>query len=310
MPTSTAKRPRRSVHGVLLVDKPVGPSSTQLLSRLKGLYQAEKAGHGGTLDPLASGLLPILFGEATKFAQVGLEADKSYRATLRLGQTSDTGDALGQLSAAIPVHVSRDQVARVLERFLGGQLQTPPMYSALKHQGKPLYAYARKGQSIERAPRAIRIFQLTLDAFLLPDVTISIRCSKGTYIRSLAESIGQALGCGAHLISLRRTGLASFIETDLVLMDDIESSSSLAQKDQLLRPVDALITGWPQVQLSEGQAKDFLQGRALAWSQHWGCEPLAETIRVRDPMNRFLGVAYAQEGRLNPKRVLSQAAHS
>lgn len=311
-----SERPaRRPVHGVLLVDKPLGPSSTQLLGRIKAMFRAEKAGHGGTLDPMASGLLPILFGEATKFAQVGLDADKSYRASIRLGQTSTTGDAEGALSAPVAVGCSLVEVEQALADCTGPQLQTPPMYSALKHQGRPLYAYAREGQDIARTPRSIMVYSITLESWQCPDLVITVRCSKGTYIRSLAESIGKRLGCGAYLTALRRTGLAEFGETDLVSIEAIQQAQSslateadangLRRLDALLLPVDALIASWPEVALSVEQARDFLQGRRLSYALSIPEPADGQGIRVKDTSQRFLGVGHFSLGVLSPKRLVA-----
>lgn len=311
-----SERPaRRPVHGVLLVDKPLGPSSTQLLGRVKALFRAQKAGHGGTLDPMASGLLPILFGEATKFAQVGLDADKSYRASIRLGQTSSTGDAEGALSSPVSVGCSLAEVEQALADCVGAQLQTPPMYSALKHQGRPLYAYAREGQHITRAPRSITVYAMTLVSWQSPDLVIDVRCSKGTYIRSLAESIGTRLGCGGYLTALRRTGLAEFSEADLVTLEAMtqaplsqssgDAATDFSRLDRFLLPVDALIASWPEVALSGEQARDFVQGRRLSCALSLPHLANGQGIRVKDPSQRFLGVGHFSLGVLSPKRLVA-----
>ena len=316
-----SERPaRRPVHGVLLVDKPLGPSSTQLLGRVKALFRAQKAGHGGTLDPMASGLLPILFGEATKFAQVGLDADKSYRASIRLGQTSSTGDAEGALTSPVSVGCSLAQVQQALADCTGTQLQTPPMYSALKHQGRPLYAYAREGQDIARAPRSITVYAITLVSWQSPDLVIDVRCSKGTYIRSLAESIGTRLGYGAYLTALRRKGLAEFGEADLVTMEAISQAQSsplsrdapadFTRLDRFLLPVDALIASWPEVALSGEQARDFVQGRRLSCALSIPHPADGQGIRVKDPSQRFLGVGHFSLGVLSPKRLVASDSSS
>ena len=196
---------RRAVHGVLLLDKPLGLSSNQALQQAKRLYRAEKAGHTGTLDPLASGLLPLCFGAATKFAQVSLDADKAYRATLVLGQRTSTGDGEGALVEERPVNVDRAAIEAACARFTGSLLQLPPMHSALKHEGRALYEYAREGVEIEREPRQVQIYGIDIVVWHDAVLVIDVRCSKGTYIRTLAEDIGAALGCGAHLGALRRT---------------------------------------------------------------------------------------------------------
>ena len=321
-PNPFKKTVRRSVHGVLLLDKPVGPSSTKVLGRVKGLFRAQKAGHGGTLDPMASGMLPILLGDATKFAQAGLDADKTYRAQIRLGQTSDTGDAEGQLSQPQPVTCSHEEIQSVLHGCLGRQLQIPPMYSALKHQGRPLYAYAREGQEIARAGRDIVIHSIALEAWNSPDLTVTVRCSKGTYIRTLAETIGQRLGCGGYLAGLRRTGLAAFTEADMVCLDTLDAfaaqhsspqqshdtaqeSRNLAALDRRLLPVDALIAHWPELALTDQQSQDFLHGRQLACRLAMPQPPEGQAIRIKDAQQRFLGVAHFSLGILRPKRLVA-----
>src|SRR5262245_62141409 len=202
---------RRRVDGVLLLDKPSGLSSNAALQRAKRPYRAEKAGHTGTLDPLASGLLPVCFGEATKFAQALLVADKRYRATVRFGASTSTGDADGEVLATCPVALSRGDVEAVLPRFIGRVSQVPPRHAALKHQGRKYYEYARKGIEIPRAAREIEIRELELRSWRAPDAELDIGCSKGTYVRALAEDIGAALGCGAHLAALRRTAAGGFV---------------------------------------------------------------------------------------------------
>jgi tRNA pseudouridine55 synthase len=321
-PNHYKKTVRRAVHGVLLVDKPVGPSSTKVLGRIKGIFRAQKAGHGGTLDPMASGMLPILLGDATKFAQAGLDADKSYRAQIRLGQTSDTGDAEGQLSQPQPVLCTHEEVEAVLHGCLGAQIQVPPMYSALKHQGRPLYAYAREGRSIAREGREIVIHEIRLEAWESPDLTVSVRCSKGTYIRTLAETIGQRLGCGGYLAGLRRTGLAVFTEADMVDLDAIATTGAqhssfqqasdagpdardLAALDRLLLPVDALIAHWPELALTDQQSQDFMHGKRLTCGWSMPEPPEGQAIRIKDSQQRFLGVAHFSMGVLHPKRLVA-----
>ena len=204
------KRIKRNINGVILLDKPLGYSSNQALQKVKWLFQATKAGHTGTLDPLATGLLPICLGEATKFAQYVTEADKTYVATLKLGATTTTGDAEGEILTTAPVNVSSAQFSAACTKFVGEISQIPPMYSALKFEGKALYEYARSGVDIERQPRFVSIKNIEINAFSNDSAQITVTCSKGTYIRTLAEDIGAALGCGAHLIGLRRTETAGY----------------------------------------------------------------------------------------------------
>jgi tRNA pseudouridine55 synthase len=261
-----------------------------------------------------------LFGEATKFAQAGLDADKSYRATIRLGQTSTTGDAEGILSSPVEVACGLSEIEATLADCLGAQKQVPPMYSALKHQGRPLYAYARAGQEIERTARLITIYAMRLVSWQTPDLVVEVRCSKGTYIRSLAETIGARLGCGGYLLALRRTGLAEFVEDDLVSMETIAASESLsnpgadgssiglvgyAPLDRLLLPIDALIASWPEVALSDAQSKDFIQGRRLACALAISPPASGQGIRVKDSQHRFLGIGQFSLGVLSPKRLVA-----
>ncbi|WP_347328738.1 tRNA pseudouridine(55) synthase TruB, partial [Ralstonia pseudosolanacearum] len=243
-PSQQAKQPRRDVHGVLLLDKPIGWSSNDALIRAKRLLWAKKAGHTGTLDPLATGLLPLCFGEATKFSQDLLEADKTYEAVVRLGIRTSTADAEGEVLSERPVAVTPEQLRAAIGRFVGEIDQVPPMHSALKKDGKPLYEYARAGQTVERAARrvtirAIDVLATDLDA-AAPTVTLRVCCSKGTYIRTLGEDLGEALGCGAHLVALRRTQVGSLTLDGAVTLEALEAASE-DQRAALLAPVDALL---------------------------------------------------------------------
>jgi len=296
---SSPRLVRRAVHGVLLLDKALGASSNAALQRAKRLYRAEKAGHTGTLDPLATGLLPLCFGAATKFAQVSLDADKRYLATVKLGQTTTTGDAEGEMVRERSVSVSRSELEACCARFVGSIRQLPPMHSALKHEGKPLYDYARAGVEIEREPREVTIRSIAVVAGEGDAWTLDVACSKGTYVRTLAEDIGEALGCGAHLAALRRTGSGML---DVAAARTIESLETMAPDtlDALLLPVDALIADWPKVVLDEEDAGRFLAGvrRRL---------PLADAanVRVYGPGDAFLGSAHVAGGELIAGRLLS-----
>lgn len=298
--TTAPRMPRRALHGVLVLDKPIGPSSTQALSAAKRLFGALKAGHGGTLDPMASGILPVLFGEATKFAQQGLDADKTYVATVTLGQQTDTGDAEGQIISSHPVSVDRGQLEQVVTAQLGVQQQTPPMYSALKHQGRPLYEYARAGQTVDKPPRQIQIHQIELLSYDSPIAVIRVRCSKGTYIRVLAQTIGEQLGCGAHLSALRRTGVGSL---------QIEQSFSLEALDQMdppareacLMPVDALAQDWPAAVLSDEHVQEMRYGRAIAWT-----DQAISKLRLYDAHQHFVGIGQVVDHQLMPVRLTAQ----
>lgn len=253
---------RRKLDGVLLLDKPVGPSSSAVLQAVKRLLEAEKAGHAGTLDPLASGLLPLLFGEATKFAQFGLDSIKEYRAQVRLGVATDTGDAEGQVIGRHAVSVDAAGLAQGLARFRGAIEQVPPMYSALKHEGQPLYALARAGQTVERAARQVMVHELELLERAGDVLHLRIRCSKGTYVRQLAIDIGLALGTVAHLAALRRTAVGGFGIEQAVALDDLQALGDEARRAWLLPP-DSLLQDLPRLDLPMALAGRFLNGQAV-----------------------------------------------
>ncbi|MDR6498688.1 tRNA pseudouridine55 synthase [Burkholderia ambifaria] len=299
--------PRRALDGVLLLDKPVGLSSNDALIRAKRLLLAKKAGHTGTLDPLASGLLPLCFGEATKFSQDLLEADKTYEATMRLGLRTATGDAEGEVIDTRPVECDRAAVEAALARFTGEIVQVPPMYSALKRDGKPLYEYARAGQTVEREGRNVTIHALDLLACEMPDVTFRVTCSKGTYVRTLAEDIGEALVCGAHLTMLRRTGVGALTLEHAVTLDALSDADESA-RDAWLLPVDALLSTFPSVRLDDACAKRFLHGQRLPLSELGPIDAAdGERVRVYDA-TRLLGVARKANGVLAPERLVVTAA--
>ena len=292
----------RPLDGVLLFDKPLELSSNTALQKARRLFRAEKAGHTGTLDPLATGLLPICFGEATKFSTALLDADKTYRAVLRLGRTTTTGDAEGEITTEHPVNVTQTGVEAVLARFRGDIRQLPPMHSALKHQGKPLYEYIRKGETVEREPRNVTIHELVLNRFGGSEMDITVRCSKGTYIRTLAEDIGAALGCGAHLASLRRTAIGHFDLRDAHSLPQLEAMTE-AERDACVLPPEALMPDMPGLQL------DAVQTQRLAQGQRLGVDTGLPDGRVclRGPQG-FIGVGLLQGRRLAPERLLSNVA--
>jgi tRNA pseudouridine55 synthase len=301
-----ARAPRRAVDGVLLLDKPAGMSSNAALQTARHLLNARKAGHTGTLDPLASGLLPLTFGEAAKFAQMLLDADKVYEAGVRLGIETDTGDAEGKVLATKPVTVSEAGLHSALARFRGEIEQIPPMHSALKRDGKPLYEYARAGIEIARAPRRVRISELTPLAFEGERLTLRVACGKGTYIRALATDIGAALGCGAHLDALRRTRVGAFDLTASVTLETLEAASP-AQRDALLAPVDTLAADFPRLDLGQDDARQILQGQPLCPLRR-GDEKSGHCVRLYGP-GGFLGLGqWKADGRLWPKRLVS-ASH-
>ena len=304
--TRPPKKIRDLVDGVLLLDKPVGLSSNDALIKAKRLLNAKKAGHTGTLDPFATGLLPLCFGEATKFAQDLLEADKSYDTVVHLGQCTDTGDTEGEVVDTGEVNVTREQIEAVLERFRGPIAQVPPMYSALKRDGKPLYEYARAGITLEREARQVTIHRLELIDYEAPFLTLSVTCSKGTYIRVLGEDIGRALGCGAHLNALRRTRVGALTLAGVVTLEQLNAHAAPLG---LLAPVDALLSSFPMVALTPELAARFLQGQRIALGKEEIAIP-AELGRVRVYQGeRLLGTGNIQEyGVLAPERLIA-AAH-
>ena len=287
------------IDGALLLDKPVGLSSNAALQEAKRLFGAKKAGHGGTLDPLASGLLVVLFGEATKFAGPMLDADKEYLATVKLGERTDTGDAEGRVVESHPVDVSADQIHAALARFHGEIEQLPPMHSALKHEGVPLYKIARKGGTVERKPRRVQIHELELLARKSDLLEVRVRASKGTYIRTLAEDIGGALGTGAHLAALRRTASGLFSIRDAVTLDELRTSSDRSK----LRPLASLLQGLPRTELDAAAEARLRNGQSLKISD------VREGVRALYRMDgAVIGLGYAApEGVLRPLR-LTQAA--
>ncbi len=308
MDAPRARVARRPVHGVLLLDKPLGGSSNQVLQKAKWLLRAEKAGHTGTLDPLASGVLPLCFGAATKFSQIHLDADKSYEATLALGVTTSTADAEGEVLQRRPVQLTADAVAAVIRQFIGPITQVPPMHSALKKDGKALYEYARAGIEVERAPRAVTIHALQVLALRLdaPQAAMDIRvtCSKGTYIRTLGEDIGEALGCGAHLSALRRVATGNFEAAQCVTLAELEAMDE-SQRLATLLPVDALLQGFGRVTLDSDNAGRFLSG--LRRRGDW---PDCAQLAVYGPApsgthDALLGSAHSVAGELIPTRLLS-----
>ena len=266
MPASNGKRFQRDVDGILILDKAVGPSSNKVLQQVRRLYAARKAGHCGSLDPLASGVLPICFGQATRFSSYLLGADKSYRASCRLGQVTTTGDAEGEVIETAPVDVDRDRIEVELARFVGVIEQVPPMYSALKHGGKPLYELARAGQQVERAPRRIEIHALRLLRFDGDNMEIEVTCSKGTYIRTLAEDIGRALGCGAHLGALRRTRVDAFDERDALTFErlqDLRERQGIVGIDARLLPVTTALAQFAEIELNAAESDDIRHGKRV-----------------------------------------------
>lgn len=297
------KRQKRDISGVVLLDKPLGLSSNQAMQRVKHLYQAEKAGHTGSLDPLATGLLPICLGEATKFANFLLDADKSYLATVKLGITTTSADAEGEVIAQKPVFVTLQQVESVVHQFIGDIEQTPPIYSALKVDGKPLYAYARAGQEVEIKSRYVSIHQIHLEHFEADELVFTVTCSKGTYIRTLAQDIGAKLGCGAHLKGLRRLTSGTFDLKDALPLE-VLSELSLEELDAKLLPIDIKIQHLPKLTLNAEQTDIIQHGQAIKPNQEI---IFNEFIRLYDMSGEFIGLAQKQaDGKLHPKRLLRQ----
>ena len=300
---------RRPVHGVLLLDKPIGLSSNQALQKAKWLLRADKAGHTGTLDPLATGVLPLCFGAATKFSQIQLEADKTYEAVLLLGQKTSTGDVEGEIIETRPVPVvTPELLADMTQRFSGPLAQIPPMYSALKKDGKALYEYARKGQEVEREARHITIYELNMalahDLRAPAAIKIIVCCSKGTYIRTLGEDIGEAIGCGAHLGSLRRLETGGFVVGQCVSLSDLEAMSE-HERDARLLPVQSLVAAYPTVTLDADNAGRFLSGlRRRGTPGQWGNDGVMVQVFGSVP-SAFLGSAHVTADELIPQRLLS-----
>ncbi|MFN2308111.1 MAG: tRNA pseudouridine(55) synthase TruB [Gammaproteobacteria bacterium] len=295
----------RNVNGILLLDKPVGMSSNEALQLVKRLYQARKAGHTGSLDPLASGLLPICFGEATKASGFLLDADKYYRVRCKLGEQTSTGDAEGEVIQRRPVpDLDAAALEAVFQRFRGEIEQIPPMYSAVKHQGQRLYKLARQGLEVERTPRRIVIHALTLLGLELPFFDIDVRCTKGTYVRTLAEDIGAALGCGAYVAGLRRLGVGPYDVTGMVDLETLKAQyqdGDLAALDAHLLPVESALTQWPDVRLSADAAFYLRQGQPVLVPH----APTHGWVRLYSGDHQFLGMGeILDDGRVAPKRLM------
>jgi len=301
------RNPGRNVTGILLLDKPLGLTSNDALQRVKRLYRAAKAGHTGSLDPLATGLLPCCLGDSTKFSAFLLDADKRYRVRVRLGVTTTTADAEGEVVETRSVDgVDAARVREVLTGFLGRIDQLPPMYSAVKHQGQRLYKLARQGLEVERQPRPIEIHSLELLECDLPEIELDVHCSKGTYVRTLAEDIGRELGCGGHVVQLRRIGVGPYAESAMpfVTLDQIvalAADESTQGLDALLLPLDTALGHWPAVRLSADAAFYLAQGQAVLVPQ----APTEGLVRLYDPSSQFVGVGcILDDGKVQPKRLI------
>ena len=294
----------RNVQGILLYDKPLGESSNKALQKVKGLYYASKAGHTGSLDPLATGLLPLCFGGATKVSAFLLDADKRYWTRIKLGETTTTGDSEGELlqqrSAAA---ITPETLELQLEAFQGDIQQIPPMYSALKHQGERLYKLAREGVEVERQPRHVTIHEIKLLQCDLPEFELEVHCSKGTYIRTLAEDIGDALGCGAHVVGLRRTQVGPFSTDGMVDLPTLEAAAEAGRDalDALLLPVDTALLDWPKVKLNSDSTFYLRQGQPVIVPK----APTQGRVRIYDDQDDFIGVGeILDDGRVAPKRLI------
>lgn len=298
------KSSRRPVHGILLLDKPLGISSNAALQKAKWLFNARKAGHTGSLDPLASGLLPLCFGEATKISQHLIDCDKRYRAVMQLGVVTTTGDAEGEVVAERPVgEIARATIEQLMAGFCGEIEQIPPMFSALKHQGKPLYKLAVKGIEVDRQPRTVRIFALQLLEYKGTTIEFDVHCSKGTYIRTLAEDLGQKLGCGAHLVALRRYAVGQYTEAGSVSLQELESlheNGGCESLDGRLLPLDSGLWRLPRLDLDDIVAKRLCNGQRIALDK----EMQEGLIRLYSPRSGFFGLGERRaNGQLAPRRI-------
>ena len=295
----------RDISGIILLDKPKGVSSNEALQQVKAIFHAQKAGHTGSLDPLASGLLPICFGEATKFANYILTADKSYATECKLGMTTTTGDQEGDILETRPVPaINEKQITEVLESFLGESYQIPPMYSALKKDGQPLYKLAREGIEVDREPRRIWIESITLKSIDGDHLSYDVSCSKGTYIRTLSEDIGKKLGCGAYVTELRRFDLGVFDISESVTLEKLNAlrdEKAFAEMDDYIQPIEDALTDWPAVTLTEDSAFYVKQGQAVQVSK----APADGLVTLFDSSNQFMGIGEIQDdGKVKPSRML------
>lgn len=302
-------RPRkkgRDVHGVFLLDKPQGMSSNDILQKVKRLFQANKAGHTGALDPLATGMLPICLGEATKFSQFLLDSDKRYQVTAKLGERTDTSDAEGQVVETRAVNIGEAEIITALEQFRGDILQVPTMFSALKHNGKPLYEYARQGITVEREARPITIFELRFIEYVAPYLTLEVHCSKGTYIRTLVDDLGEVLGCGAHVTVLRRLAVANYPIEAMMSYADLQNLSEnqpLEELDKYLLPLDTAVESLPKLNLTAEQTKAVGFGQRVKFENN---DQIYGQVRLFSDNMQFLGVAeITTDNAIRPSRMVN-----
>lgn len=302
------KKKGRDIHGIFLLDKPEGESSNNVMQRVKLLFQANKAGHTGALDPLATGMLPICLGEATKFSQFLLDSDKRYIVTAKLGERTDTSDAEGQIVETRDVNVTQEQILAALPQFQGDILQVPTMFSALKHQGKPLYEYARAGITVEREARPITIFELKFIEYQSPFLTLEVHCSKGTYIRTLVDDLGEVLGCGAHVTMLRRIAVADYPTERMVTLDELQmlaENQPLAELDSYLLPMDSAVSRLPKLSLTGEQTKAVGFGQRVKFDNPSNIYGL---VRLFSDQSQFLGVAEIDSNNvIRPSRMVNLA---
>lgn len=300
------KKKGRDIHGVFLLDKPQGISSNDIMQKVKRLFQANKAGHTGALDPLATGMLPICLGEATKFSQFLLDSDKRYRVIAKLGERTDTSDADGQIVQTRDIQISEEEIVAALSHFRGEIMQVPTMFSALKHNGKPLYEYARAGITVEREARPITIFELLFIAYQAPYLTLEVHCSKGTYIRTLIDDLGELLGCGAHVTMLRRLAVADYPEDRMCSFADLQKmaeNNPLVALDKLLLPIDSAVESLPKLNLDEKQTKSVCFGQRVKFNNEIGLYGL---VRLFSDTKAFLGVAeITQDNVIRPSRMVN-----
>ncbi|MGV6988736.1 tRNA pseudouridine(55) synthase TruB [Testudinibacter sp. P80/BLE/0925] len=302
---SKPRKRGRDIDGVVLLDKPQGFSSNDLLQKVKRLYQANKAGHTGALDPLATGMLPICLGEATKFSQFLLDADKRYRVTAKLGERTDTSDAEGQVVEVREVKCGLDAILAALPHFRGELQQVPTMFSALKHQGKPLYEYARAGITVAREARPITIFALELIDYQAPFLTLDVHCSKGTYIRTLVDDLGEYLGCGAHVTALRRSVVADYPTEAMMTLEQLQQlaeQQDLALLDRHLLPSDTAVGKLPKLELNAEQSAAIGFGQRVRFDNPQG---LSGQVRLYSANQQFLGVAEIRDDVIHPKRLVN-----
>ncbi len=300
------KKKGRDVHGIFLLDKAQGISSNDIMQKVKRLFRANKAGHTGALDPLATGMLPICFGEATKFSQFLLSSDKRYFVTAKLGERTDTSDAEGQIVKTRAVAVGETEIMAVLAQFRGNLMQVPTMFSALKHNGKPLYEYARTGISVEREARPITIFELKFIEYQAPFLSLEVHCSKGTYIRTLIDDLGEVLGCGAHVTVLRRLAVSNYPVAEMMPIEELKllaNSFPDSELDRLLLPIDTAVASLPQLVLDEAQTKAVGFGQRVKFENE---QAIYGLVRLFSNTQQFLGMAeITQDNVIRPNRMIN-----